>query len=111
VEDLNVSAAVKYIRDHLPEGLSVKQLVQHLPISRRALELAFRSHLGRTVHHEIVLAKLHRAARLLVDGHMTLAEVAAQCGLDHPSRLNSLLKQHTGMTPMQYRIRHQRKHF
>ena len=110
VEDPLVAEAVRYIADHLSEGVSVKQMVQHLPVSRRTLEMAFRSHLRRTVHEEIVLARLNRATRLLVDGQTSLAQIASQCGVGHRSRLNGLLKNNTGMTPIEYRRRHQPRH-
>jgi len=107
VDDPHVADAIRYIREHTREGVTVKQLMQHLPVCRRKLELGFRKLLGRTVHEEIVRARLHRATRLLVDGHLSLAHIARDCGLGHPSRLNNLLKIHTRMTPQQYRKAHQ----
>lgn len=109
VEDPHVVTAMRFIRDHVPDGVNVKQLMQHLPVSRRKLELAFRKHLGRTLHEEILLAKFHRAVRLLVDEHLSLSQIAEQCGMTHPSRLNHLIREQTGMTPMQYRRKHQKK--
>jgi LacI family transcriptional regulator len=106
-DDPNVAAAVRYIRQNTGDGINVKQLMQHLPVCRRKLELAFRKFLGRTIHEEMVQARLDRATRLLVDGQLSLARIAEECGMGHPSRLNHLLKDHTGLTPQQYRKAHQ----
>jgi excisionase family DNA binding protein len=103
VEDPILAAALRYIQENLSEGVNVKQLVHHMSVSRRKLELEFRRRLGRTIHDEITLAKVHRASQLLVDGQTSLQQITKACGMRHPSRLNNLLKKCTGMTPMQYR--------
>jgi LacI family transcriptional regulator len=107
----HVMSAVRYIHDHLAEGVSVKELVQHLPMSRRTLELEFRRHLNRTVHEEIVRAQLHRAACLLEDSNLPISAVATQCGFKRQSRLSILFKEKTSQTPLEYRRVRQRKSF
>jgi LacI family transcriptional regulator len=107
VGDPHVAAAVRFIRHHIHDGVNVKDLMKHIPVCRRKLELAFRTHLGRTLHQEITLAKLHRASWLLVESHRPLSQVAKACGMGHPSRLTHLFQKYTGMPPLKYRKMHQ----
>jgi LacI family transcriptional regulator len=111
VEDAHVAEAVKFIHEHLQEGVNVKQLVQRMPMSRRSLEVAFRRHLGRTIHQEIVRARLQMAARLLEDGVLPLVKVSDLCGMRNQSRLNKVFRAGMGMTPAEYRKTHARKVF
>jgi LacI family transcriptional regulator len=111
VPDANIAAATRHIQQELSTGVNVKQIVQRLGIGRRTLEVAFRTHLGRTVHDEIIRLQLERATHLLSDGHLSLADVAMECGFGYQSRMGNFFKKHTGMTPLEYRRAHQRKYF
>ncbi len=42
VDDPDVAAAAKYIRDHAREGITVADVLKHVPLSRRALESRFK---------------------------------------------------------------------
>lgn len=103
VENQQVMAAVEYIRENLAHGISVKQLVKHIGVARRTLEVAFRRHLHRSVHSEVVRAQVHRVSQFLSRSDLSLARIAAECGMRHRSHLNKLFKKATGLTPLEYR--------
>jgi LacI family transcriptional regulator len=111
VTDEHVAAAARQIQQELSDGVNVKQIVQRLGVGRRTLEMAFREHLGRTVHDEIVRMQLERATCLLSDGEMSLTNVAVACGFGYQSRLGNFFKKHMGVTPLEYRRAHVRKYF
>ncbi|MCL2641591.1 MAG: helix-turn-helix domain-containing protein [Phycisphaerales bacterium] len=111
VSDERVAAVVRNIREHLAEGVNVKQLVRKLNVGRRTLEIAFKKHLGRTVYDEIVRTQIERASRLLEDGERSVEEIAQHCGFQYVSHFRTFFKKHTETTPLEYRTHNQRQRY
>ncbi len=74
------TSAVQFIRAHAAEQIRVDQVLDHVPLSRRALELRFKKALGRSQLQEITRARLHRAMRLLVDTDWPMPDIADATG-------------------------------
>ncbi|WP_428937557.1 substrate-binding domain-containing protein [Fontivita pretiosa] len=102
VEDPNVAEAIRYIRAHAVEGLSVKQMLDALPVNRRTLERRFISVLGHSPLDEIRRVRLERAKALL-QTDLPIYEVAARSGFATAEYLATSFLQATGMTPTAYR--------
>ncbi|MCL2646372.1 MAG: substrate-binding domain-containing protein [Phycisphaerales bacterium] len=111
VSDERVVEAVRKIHEHLTAGVNVKLLVRELGIGRRSLEMAFKKHLGRTIHDEIARTQIERACRLLEDGECSTVEITQRCGFQQVSHFRTFFKKHTKSTPLEYRIRNQRQHY
>jgi LacI family transcriptional regulator, galactose operon repressor len=102
VEDPDVAAALRHIRQHAIEGLSVKQLLDAIPVNRRTLERRFVSVLGHTPLEEIRRIRLERA-KVLLQTDLPIYEVARRCGFATPEYMATSFLQATGMTPTSYR--------
>ena len=105
VEDAEVAEAVSLIRQRACGGLSVGELLRHVPINRRTLERRFVSILGHTPLAEIRRVRLERAKALLMTD-LPVYAVAAECGFGTPEYLATFFGDATGMTPSDYRRRH-----
>jgi len=106
VDDENVAAALRLIRDRAHTGLTVGDVAGRTDLSRRQIEYAFRRTIGRTIHQQIQREKLDRAKRLLVRTALPLADIAARCGYSYATRLSEAVKRDTNLTPSAYRRRH-----
>ena len=104
VTDPELARALAYIRLHACEGLSVKQLVQALPIDRRMLERKFKEQLQRSPHDEIRRVRVDRAKLLLTETALTPDQIAAQTGLSS-NHFADVFSKAVGVTPLQYRRR------
>lgn len=102
VEDADVSAALNHIRRHAVEGLSVKQLLDAVPVNRRTLERRFVSVLGHTPLEEIRRIRLERA-KVLLQTDLPIYDVATRSGFATPEYMATSFLQATGMTPTAYR--------
>ena len=102
VDDGDVAAALRHIRRHAVEGLSVKQLLDEVPVNRRTLERRFVSVLGHTPLEEIRRIRLERA-KVLLQTDLPVYEVAKQSGFATPEYMATSFLQSTGMTPTAYR--------
>lgn len=103
VDDDEVTAAVRFIRDnrHLP--LRVRDVLRHVAISRRLLEKRFRATLHRGLGEEIRRAHLECAKHLLATTTLSIEEVAEQAGFSSVHYLSRVFRQETGQTPTAYR--------
>lgn len=104
VEDPDVAEALRHIRRHAVEGLSVKQLLESAAVNRRTLERRFVRVLGHTPLEEIRRVRLERAKALL-QTDLPIYQVAARSGFATPEYLATSFRQATGLTPTEYRRR------
>jgi len=79
-----------------------------VPLSRRILEKRFRQLLNHTLHEEIMSVRLNRVKRLLVESRLSLEQIAASTGYEHPEYLSVVFKREVGLSPRQFR-EHQRR--
>jgi LacI family transcriptional regulator len=101
--DADVTAAVRFIRDHAHSPISVDDVLRAVTASRRSLERRFRALLERGLGEEIRRAHLERAKDLLASTVLTVAEVAEQSGFASVHYLSRLFRRETGLTPTAYR--------
>ena len=103
IEDAAVRRALDYIRGHACDPMAVKEMLDHVGLCRRALEVRFRATLGRTPHDQIRRVQIGNAKRLLDETDFTVAEVAARCGFGFVNRFSRVFRDTVGMPPGQYR--------
>ncbi len=105
IDDREVAAALRFIRQHASEPIRVEDVLTEVPVSRRSLERRFRRSAGRTISAEIRRAHLDAAKRLLAETNLSMPEVARASGYRYPQRLSTVFKRGTGLTPTEYRHR------
>jgi LacI family transcriptional regulator len=103
IEDRHLARAVRFIREHACEGITVEDVLEHVPLSRSVFERRFAQLFGHTPKAEIVRARLDRIKQLLAETEMPLKQIALKVGFEHPEYLNVIFKERTGQTPGQYR--------
>lgn len=103
VADEDVVKAMKYIREHAYEGITVDDLLNHVPLSRRLLESRFRKATGRTPHEMISQRKLEKVEQLLRETDLSLEEIAKQCGFEYPEYMNTSFRKRYDVSPGRYR--------
>lgn len=106
VDDEDLAAAVKFIENASHRPISVDDILDNVPISRRLLERKFREHLGRSPLQEIRIAHLKKAKSLLIETDDTLQDVADHSGFGNMYHLCRVFKRETGETPITYRRKH-----
>jgi LacI family transcriptional regulator len=103
VADRHISTAVRFIREHACNGITVADLVKQVPLSRRVLETRFQKLLGRSPHEQIMAVKLDRVKRLLSETDLSLAIIADRTGFKHVEYLSVAFKRQVGVTASEYR--------
>lgn len=103
VQDEEVRAAIKYIRDNATRGIRVKDVLSVVTLSRRMLELRFRKAMNCTVHDEISRVRVEAAKRLLAESDLPVGEIAKLAGFREAFYLSTSFRRATGVTPRDYR--------
>ncbi len=104
--DPQVAKALRFIWDHFHRSLSISEIVTATDVSRRTLEKAFSTHLKRSILDEIQRVRLQRVKELLAHSGFSMRQIAEQAGFASPQYLHQVFRQHTGMTPGEYREKH-----
>ena len=103
IDDGDVVAALKIIRDRACVGLSVADILREVPIARSSLERRFRKTVGRSPQAEIRGVQMKRARQLLCETDLTLTQIASLTGFKHSEYFSVVFKREVGQTPGQYR--------
>jgi LacI family transcriptional regulator len=109
MDDRMVAKALQYIHTHATETIQVSNVVDTVPISKRALQKRFHAVLGRTILDEIRHTRVDMVAKMLTETNLSIAQIALACGypgIDHISRSFRKIKH---MSPLAYRKQYGQK--
>jgi LacI family transcriptional regulator len=106
VEDPEVAAALRFIRENARKPIGVREVVEQVALSRRTLELRFQRSLGRPIRVEIERIRLAWTKQLLVETDLPTAKIAELAGFNSFSYANKVFRREVGEPPARYRRRH-----
>jgi len=101
--DQAVSKAVGFIRSNACNDILVGDVLDHVKLSRSALEPKLKQVIGRTIHQEIRRVQIERAKSLLTTTDLPPKQIAAQAGFHYVQYLTRVFRKATGLTPAIYR--------
>jgi LacI family transcriptional regulator len=99
----SVVKAVRFIRAHSSEPLTVSEIVHAACVSRRLLEIRFRAELGCSLLEAIHRAHVDRARHLLLETDMAMPDIAESAGFPNATRMGIIFNRLTGTPPSIYR--------
>ena len=91
-----------YIRAHLCEAISLRELVAVADVRERALRQGFRDVFGRSPTDHVTVLRLnavHAHLRAAVTGQTSVGTIARQFGFTHLGRFASAFRAHYGELP------------
>ena len=110
VEDASLARALRFIRDHARQHISVNAAAGAAGLSRRALEKRFRTLLNHSALDEIQRVRTDQIARLLVETELPVATMAEVLGFGDAQHVARYFRAVKGQTPLAYRKTHGRRH-
>ena len=96
---------IDYINGHLDRDLGLAELAKIVQMSPHYFTRLFKQSTGLTPHQYVIHRRVERAKELLLNGELTIAEVAYSVGFANQSHLNRHLKRLLGVTPRYIRHR------
>ncbi|KGE88692.1 AraC family transcriptional regulator [Phaeodactylibacter xiamenensis] len=104
VDDNNrLSFAIRFIREHLGESLTVEQISQKVYMSESNFYRVFKDHFGVTPVEFINNERIKLARRMLEDPTRKVQDVYLSAGFNSGSYFNRVFKRKYGLSPKAYR--------
>jgi LacI family transcriptional regulator len=103
IEDTAVARALRFIREHGRQNLSVSEVVRAAGVSRRLLEKRFRKSLGRPILKEIRRVRVGHIARLLVETDLPVARIADALGFADVQHVSRYFRAEQQASPVAFR--------
>jgi LacI family transcriptional regulator len=108
-EDPVVAKVLRYIREHVADGIGVQAVLERVDMSRETLDKRLRHATGQTAYGVICRMRVEQAKHMLLKTDASIDQIARACGFRRQARLNEVFKRLTGMTPGQYRQQRSRR--
>ena len=104
-----VRRATEYIAANTAKRIGPKDVVRHVRVSRRLLDLRFRQVTGKSVQEAIRERRLEAVKSLLESSNLPIAQVAERCGYKDANYLKNQFKKAFGMSMRDWRAQNSRK--
>jgi two-component system response regulator YesN len=95
--------AIKYINENISRIISLKEIADHVNLSRTYFSQLFKQSTGENVTDCISRLKIEMAKKFLLDPNYKVYEVAMDIGFESQYYFNKLFKSLVGLTPTEYR--------
>jgi AraC-like DNA-binding protein len=96
--------AQDYLAAHHAEPLTIDEIARHFHLSRQYFTKLFRRVTGQPPYAYLTQVRLQRARELLTSSELTVQAIAAAVGFCDPYYFSRCFRQHTGLSPTQYRL-------
>jgi len=104
IPDMHVSAAMRFIAEHALKPITAEDVVDAVPLSRRALEQRFAKLIGSTPMQEIRRRRIARARELLAATDLSVDQIATLSGFTDHRHLSRTFARDVGVAPTAYRL-------
>ena len=108
-ENAYVAQVIRYIQDYYHEPLRVEDMARYVGLNRSYLSTLFKKYTGLSPIKYLQTFRMTRAAHLLSLTKLPITAIAHSCGYQETESFHKIFKQHTGLSPKQYRIQEQNK--
>jgi len=101
--DNAVTAAERYLRQHLGEELLMSDVARQLGLSRPRLFALFKRGTGMTPNDFLLRARVEKAGELLVTTAASVTAIAFETGFGSSQYFSTVFRKYTGQTPGGFR--------
>lgn len=98
-----------YIRQNVYETdrMKISAIAQRFNMTNSAISAYFKKKTGDSLHHYILMYKLHLVKYRLKNTDFTVSEIAYQLGFTDESHLTRIFKKYNDMTPKQFKTQYE----
>ncbi len=104
-EHTTIDQILSHIRQHVYETdlMRITAIASHFNMTNSALSSYFKKKTGKSLHHYILMYKIHLVKYRLKNTDFTVSEIAYQLGFTDESHLTRIFKKYNNSTPKQYK--------
>jgi len=105
LHDPRLAQCIAAIHSAFPQTLSLEELARHSGLSRSALALNFKRHLGIGPGEYATCWKLLKAGQMLSQSNQSIDVISYSCGYQSPSSFSRAFRNYYGMAASEFRER------
>jgi two-component system response regulator YesN len=102
-----IAKALEYIAAHYTENLTLQHAADSVFLSKSYFSLLFKKQTGRNFIDYLIELRIREAKRLLARTDGKIYDVAGAAGFNDVKYFSKMFKKVTGLTPVEYRDKHQ----
>ena len=102
-----LAEALRIMTSHIEQPLSISDIANRSGTTQRSIDRLFKRHLGAPPARYYRELRLARAASLLQQTGLPVAEIALSCGFSTASHMGKYFREFSGKTPGEFRSQHQ----
>lgn len=95
----SLQRAIDYIKENLSQNITLENLAAVVNLSPYYFARLFKEEIGIAPHQYLIQQRVERAKQLLIEGNLSLAQIANCVGFADQSHLSRHFKQHLGLSP------------
>lgn len=99
----HITDVIEYIGEHITSNITIGELTQIVPLSRRNLENKFREATGTSIYQFILDKKMDYITHELLHTEKSLLDIAIDVGFQDVRNLYRIFKKYKGCTPISFR--------
>lgn len=103
MSDTHIQKSFEFIDKNINKPINIKDLCQHLNISKSVLYKSFKKQLNISPNQYINEKKIAKAKDLINNTEMPIKEIADNLGFTNTTYFYKLFKKTTGITPVQFK--------
>ena len=103
IDSSDVKEAIKFIRTHSDQNITVSDVISATSVSRRVLEKLFAKELNISIHSLIKQARVSMICKMLTETNMTIKEIAYKLNFTDTNHISRYFKSEKGITLTDYR--------
>lgn len=98
-----INKSITFIRNHFKNKITINDVANHVNISIFHFSRTFKKETGYSPYRYINMIRLNHAKSLLKSTQLFIKEIAFECGFNSESNFVTSFKQHTNLTPTEFR--------
>jgi AraC family transcriptional regulator len=101
--DWRLRRAMEYLEAHLGDDVGLRDLAAVVGLSTTHLCNLFRDGTGQSPHRWLMRRRFEQACEMLMKPHLSIADIAHQCGFASSQHLAAVMRSQLATTPTAYR--------
>jgi LacI family transcriptional regulator len=103
ISDPHIRNVMKFIDTNYMNDITMDDIFELVPLSRRSVELRFKKATGMTIYQHLLSTRVEHLAYLLRTTDRPYAELAYEVGFRDISNVSRTFRKYKNYTPLEYR--------
>ena len=106
ISDMQVRNIVKYIDENYRHDITMEDIFQLVPLSRRSVEIRFKKATGMTIYQYLLNLRIEHFSYLLITSDKPYIDLAYEVGFRDIANVSRTFRKYKGCSPLEYRRKH-----